>query len=171
MHSRGGGWCAHQRYWAVSSYAASHAASPTVPAALGRCPACYPRFKGLGQSPAILSRRWARLSDKRGLRYDAACCGARTTGGAAWQLLYCGVHPVAHLPLILGVLRRLHVATIIDDLIPPHPSQLLSCGHGVEELLLAILDGHHALYKVGRRVQGAWNAPCTPVGPTIPLSQ
>jgi hypothetical protein len=27
--------------------------------------------------------------------------------------------PVAHLPLVLGVLRRLEVATVIDRLIPP----------------------------------------------------
>jgi Domain of unknown function (DUF4277) len=63
------------------------------------------------------------------------------------------VQPVAHLPLVLGVLRRLNVATLIDDLIPPHPAQVLSCGHGVEALLLAILDGHHALYKVGTRLE------------------
>jgi transposase len=62
-------------------------------------------------------------------------------------------HPIAHLPLILGVLRRLEVATIIDRLIPPHPAHGLSCGHGVEALVLAILDGHHALYKVGRRLE------------------
>ena len=30
------------------------------------------------------------------------------------------IHPVAHLPLVLGVLRRLEVATVIDRLIPPH---------------------------------------------------
>ena len=29
------------------------------------------------------------------------------------------VQPVAHLPLVLGVLRRLNVATLIDDMIPP----------------------------------------------------
>ena len=29
------------------------------------------------------------------------------------------VQPIAHLPLVLGVLRRLNVATIIDDMIPP----------------------------------------------------
>jgi hypothetical protein len=29
------------------------------------------------------------------------------------------IHPIAHLPLVLGVLRRLEVATIIDRLIPP----------------------------------------------------
>jgi transposase len=63
------------------------------------------------------------------------------------------VQPVAHLPLVLGVLRRLNVAILIDDLIPPHPAQVLSCGHGVEALLLAILDGHHALYKVGTRLE------------------
>jgi transposase len=59
-------------------------------------------------------------------------------------------HPIAHLPLVLGVLRRLEVATVIDGLIPPHPAHGLSCGRGVEALVLAILDGHHALYKVGR---------------------
>lgn len=61
--------------------------------------------------------------------------------------------PVAHLPLILGVLRRLEVATLIDRLIPPHPAHGLSCGRGVEALVLAILDGPHALYKVGKRLE------------------
>ena len=59
--------------------------------------------------------------------------------------------PIAHLPLILGVLRRLEVAPIIDRLIPPHPEHVLSTGRGVEALVLAILDGDHALYKVGKR--------------------
>jgi transposase len=63
------------------------------------------------------------------------------------------IHPVAHLPLVLGVLRRLEVATVIDRLIPPHPAHQLSCGRGVEALVLAILDGHHALYKVGKRLE------------------
>jgi transposase len=63
------------------------------------------------------------------------------------------MHPVAHLPLVLGVLRRLEVATLIDRLIPPHPAHGLSCGRGVEALVLAMLDGHHALYKVGRRLE------------------
>jgi transposase len=63
------------------------------------------------------------------------------------------IHPLAHLPLVLGVLRRLEVATVIDHLIPPHPAHELSCGRGVEALVLAILDGHHALYKVGRRLE------------------
>ena len=63
------------------------------------------------------------------------------------------IHPVAHLPLVLGVLRRLEVAPVIDRLIPPHPAHQLSCGRGVEALVLAILDGHHALYKVGKRLE------------------
>jgi transposase len=63
------------------------------------------------------------------------------------------MHPVAHLPLVLGVLRRLEVATVIERLIPPHPAHGLSTGHGVEALVLAILDGHHALYKVGQRLE------------------
>src|SRR5712691_7284742 len=62
------------------------------------------------------------------------------------------IHPVAHLPLVLGVLRRLEVATVLDRLIPPHPAHVLSCGRGVEALVLAILDGDHALYKVGQRL-------------------
>src|SRR5215470_10085028 len=62
------------------------------------------------------------------------------------------MHPIAHLPLVLGVLRRLEVATVIDRLIPPHPAHVLSTGHGVEALVLAILDGDHALYKVGQRL-------------------
>jgi transposase len=63
------------------------------------------------------------------------------------------IHPVAHLPLVLGVWRRLEVATRIDGLIPPHPAHGLSCGRGAEALVLAILDGHHALYKVGKRLE------------------
>ena len=34
-----------------------------------------------------------------------------------------------------------------------HPAHILSCGRGVEALLLAILDGHHAFYKVGTRLE------------------
>ena len=63
------------------------------------------------------------------------------------------MHPIAHLPLVLGVVRRLEVATLIDRLIPPHPAHVLSWGRGVEALVLAILDGDHALYKVGRRLE------------------
>ena len=62
------------------------------------------------------------------------------------------IRPIAHLPLILGILRRLEVATLIDRLLPPHPGHGLSSGHGVEALVLAILDGDHALYKVGQRL-------------------
>ena len=42
------------------------------------------------------------------------------------------LHPVAHLPLILGVLRRLEVATVIDRLIPPHPAHVLRVGMGAK---------------------------------------
>jgi transposase len=62
------------------------------------------------------------------------------------------IHPVAHLPLVLGVLRRLEVAALLDALIPPHPAHVLSTGRGVAALVLAILDGDHALYKVGQRL-------------------
>jgi transposase len=63
------------------------------------------------------------------------------------------IHPVAHLPLILGMLRKLDVAVLIDSMLPPHAHNVLSVGRGVEALVLAILDGHHALYKVGARLE------------------
>src|SRR5688572_8585225 len=62
------------------------------------------------------------------------------------------VAPVAHLALVLGVLRKLEIATLIDSMIPPHPDQVVSAGRAVEALVVSILDGHHALYKVGRRL-------------------
>jgi transposase len=63
------------------------------------------------------------------------------------------ISSVGHLPLVLGVTRKLNVAALIDTFCPPHPAHILSCGCGVEALLLAILDGHHALYKVGARLE------------------
>src|SRR5215471_4750106 len=63
------------------------------------------------------------------------------------------IRPVAHLPFVLGVVRKLTIAALIDTFCPPHPAPVLSCGRGVEALLLAILDGHHALYKVGARLE------------------
>jgi transposase len=63
------------------------------------------------------------------------------------------ISPVAHLPLVLGVVRKLNIAALIDTFCPPHPAHVLSCGRGVEALLLAILDGHHALSKVGARLE------------------
>jgi Domain of unknown function (DUF4277) len=55
------------------------------------------------------------------------------------------IRPVAHLPLVLGVLRRLEVAPVINRFIAPHPAHVLSTGCGVEAWVLAILDGDHAL--------------------------
>src|SRR5215813_7615407 len=63
------------------------------------------------------------------------------------------ISPVAHLPLVLGVVRKLNVAALIDTFCPPHPAHVLSCGRGVEALLLAILDGHPALSQVGARLE------------------
>jgi len=63
------------------------------------------------------------------------------------------MQPVAPLPFVLGVLRRLEVATVLDRLIPPHPAHKLSCGRGVAALVLAMLDGHPALSKGGKRLE------------------
>ena len=40
------------------------------------------------------------------------------------------ISPMAHLPLILGMLRKLKVASIIDGFVPPHPDYVMSCGRG-----------------------------------------
>jgi hypothetical protein len=60
--------------------------------------------------------------------------------------------PVAHMPLVLGGLRRLAVATVMARLIPPHPAPGLACGRGVEALGRAMLAGHHALSQGGSRL-------------------
>jgi hypothetical protein len=38
------------------------------------------------------------------------------------------ISPVAHLPLVLGVVRKLNVAALIDTFCPPPPAQVLSRG-------------------------------------------
>jgi Domain of unknown function (DUF4277) len=53
--------------------------------------------------------------------------------------------------VILGGLRRLEAATVLDRLIPPPPAHELSTGRGGKALVLAISDGHPARYKVGHR--------------------
>ena len=80
------------------------------------------------------------------------------------------ISPVAHLPLVLGVVRKLNVAALIDTFCPPHPAHVLSCGRGVEALLLAILDGHHALYKVGARLEERGMSPCSSPASHAPRS-
>jgi hypothetical protein len=44
------------------------------------------------------------------------------------------IRPIVHLPLVLGVLRRLEVAAVIDRLMTPHPAHVLSAHR---------LDGGH----------------------------
>ena len=63
------------------------------------------------------------------------------------------ISPVAHVPLVLGVIRKLQGAALIETFCPPHPAHVLACGRGVAALLLAIRDGHHALSKVGARLE------------------
>src|SRR5215471_4961351 len=63
------------------------------------------------------------------------------------------IRPVAHLPLVLGGVRKLNIAALVATFCPPHPAHVLSYGRGVEALLLAMLDGHHALSKVGARLE------------------
>jgi len=41
----------------------------------------------------------------------------------------------------------------MDGRLPLHPAHVLAGGRGVEALMLAILDGHHALDKGGSRLE------------------
>jgi Domain of unknown function (DUF4277) len=63
------------------------------------------------------------------------------------------IRPVAHLPLVLGRVRQLEGAAVLDTGCPPHPDPVVSWGRGVEALGLAMLEGEHALYKVGQRLE------------------
>jgi hypothetical protein len=76
--------------------------------------------------------------------------------------------PVAHWPLALGVIRKLKGAALIDPFCPPHPAHVLACGCGVEARLLAMLDGHHALYTVGARLEARGRLPLLQPGLNLP---
>jgi hypothetical protein len=67
--------------------------------------------------------------------------------------------PVAHVPVVLGVGRKLQVAARIETCCPPHPAHGLSGGRGVEALLRAMLDGPQALYQGGVRVEARGRLP------------
>jgi hypothetical protein len=61
------------------------------------------------------------------------------------------MRPVAPVPLILGMCRKRAVAMILADCLPPHPDQVRSGGRGVDAVVLAIRDGHHARSQGGTR--------------------
>ena len=63
------------------------------------------------------------------------------------------IHPVAHFAFSPGSLTASGGRPRDRPPHPLHPAHQLSCGRGVEALVLAILDGHHALYKVGKRLE------------------
>jgi transposase len=58
--------------------------------------------------------------------------------------------PIAHLPLIRGVIDRLRIQEVIDDLLPPDPRSKVSDGECVKVMLLNILQGRVALYDMER---------------------
>lgn len=53
-----------------------------------------------------------------------------------------------HLPLVGACMRYLEIRETIDGLIPPHSLNHVTPGECVEALVLSILTGQHALYKV-----------------------
>src|SRR5262245_21833121 len=78
------------------------------------------------------------------------------------------ISPVAPWPLVLGGVRQLNIAALIEPFCPPHPAHVLSSGRGGEALLLARLDGHHALSKVGARLEERGMVPLLQPGLTRP---
>jgi hypothetical protein len=71
------------------------------------------------------------------------------------------IRPVAHLPLVLGLLRKLEVMAVIDTLCPPHPEDVVSCGMGVEALVLAIWMGPMRSTRWGNAWRRAACYPCS----------
>ena len=76
------------------------------------------------------------------------------------------ISPVAHLPLVLGVIRKLNVAALIDTFSRSTPHMSSHVAGEREALLLAMLDGHHALYKVGARLEDRGMGPLLQPGLT-----
>src|SRR5262249_24477350 len=74
--------------------------------------------------------------------------------------------PVAHGPLVRGVLRRLEVATLRDGLIPPPPAPGRACGRGGAAWGLALREGQHALAKGGKRLEERGRVTRLPPGRT-----
>jgi hypothetical protein len=101
-----------------------------------------PHVQGAWMNCTIFPRAKSRT-----IPYDrmALCCRGSYNRRCIMAIAVQQIYPMAHLPLGLGVVRRLAVATVIDRLLPPHPAHVLSTGRGVKALVLAILDGEHAL--------------------------
>jgi hypothetical protein len=76
------------------------------------------------------------------------------------------ISPVAPWPLGLGGVRQLTVAALLDPCGPPPPAPVLSWGRGGAALLLALLEGPHALSTVGARREDRGRVPFLPPGLT-----
>ncbi|GAB61836.1 MAG: DUF4277 domain-containing protein [Candidatus Jettenia sp.] len=53
-----------------------------------------------------------------------------------------------HLPLVSACMRYLEIDQIIDELVPSHKLNCVSAGECLQAMVLSILTGQHALYKV-----------------------
>lgn len=53
-----------------------------------------------------------------------------------------------HLPLVSACMRYLEIDQIIDELVPAHKLNCVSAGECLQAMVLSILTGQHALYKV-----------------------
>jgi transposase len=58
------------------------------------------------------------------------------------------ISPVAHLPLVLGVVRTLNVAALIETFCPPHPAHSLSCAANLNRVFGAIALNALEVYAI-----------------------
>ena len=63
------------------------------------------------------------------------------------------MRPVAHVSLVLGVVRRWAGATVLARRSTPHPAHVCSPGRGVAAWVLALRAGDQARSKVGQRLE------------------
>src|SRR5215831_18247182 len=66
----------------------------------------------------VFGHRWGYMVKAHLITPEAQVQGVRR---CTMAMTVQQIHPVAHLPLVLGVLRRLEVAPLLDGLIPPPP--------------------------------------------------
>ncbi len=53
-----------------------------------------------------------------------------------------------HLPVIAQAMQRLRLREVIDEIVPPHPRNVVTTGQCIEGMITSILLGVHTLYRV-----------------------
>ena len=140
--------------------------TPTAPAPgrgsrLGLCVCTSPGSRGCGRARGFLLKRHVSLYRQGDLRYDGTS-QKLCRRGTSWPLPFI---KSVRWPTCLWRWGSSASSTSRRSSIPSarHTPRMSSrVAGGVEALLLAILDGHHALYKVGARLKERGDVPLPP---------